>query len=118
MNHKILLLDDDPYLLDSVAAVLEGSFFAPLPCSNVDEAIEALKSHPSLAIVDLFLDGDQGMELSNNFIRDYLTSIPYLRLSSAPSLVPKQFSGKGVMHKRTFRENPMGLIELIQRSLN
>jgi DNA-binding response OmpR family regulator len=97
---KILILDDDPWLLKELGAALENAGYVVLASRNVDGAVQALAQHPDFAIVDLFLDGEVGSELSNNFIRDNLVpaAIPYARLTSAPP----SSAGNGCFINATF----------------
>ena len=112
---KILLLDDDPAHLLDLANTLIRAGFEPLVCQDVSAAVAALADNPVMAIVDLFLDGDEGAHLSNDFINEHLApaGIPYARMTSAPSLVPEQFKGAWVLHKRDFRSAPERLSQMV-----
>ncbi len=118
-TQRVLLLDDDTDLLHEVGETLTGAGFEVARCSTVKVAIMQLAVRPDFALVDLFLDGNLGDELSNGFVRDYLmpAGIPYARLSSAPALVPKEFAGSFVMHKREFSLYPEKLVALVQQAL-
>ncbi|MCB0325629.1 MAG: hypothetical protein KDD69_18735 [Bdellovibrionales bacterium] len=115
----ILLLDDDVAHLAEVSRYLEGLYCRALRCRTVAAAEQALADAPDFAIVDLFLDGDAGAELSNDFIRGSLLPrhIPYGRMSSAPSLIPADLRGDWVLHKRLFWDNPETLLPLLLQSL-
>ncbi|MCB0346049.1 MAG: hypothetical protein KDD66_13090 [Bdellovibrionales bacterium] len=114
MSHSILHLDDDPGFLTRVSELLNRSGYRTCSASNVEEAKRFMQSHDiSCAIVDLFLEGDRGDLLSNNFIEQYLVNVPYARLTSAPKLVPPKFSGSGIVHKYHFLDNPSLLLNLI-----
>lgn len=119
MAKRILLLDDDTDLLQEVGEVLTAAGFEVARCATVKVAVLQLAVRPDFALVDLFLDGNLGDELSNGFVREHLmpNGIPYGRLSSAPGLVPKEFSGSFVMHKREFSLNPEKLVALIELAL-
>ena len=116
---RVLLLDDDMDLLHDVSQVLTAAGFDVARCPTVNIAMMQLSVRPDFALVDLFLDGTLGDELSNGFVRDHLipNGIPYGRLSSAPGLVPKEFSGEFVMHKRDFSMHPDKLVALIRQVL-
>ena len=122
----ILLLDDDTYLLREVHSLLSGSGFEVLCCENVPSAEQALavKSKigvaPDLVIVDLFLEGNAGDELSNGFIRKSLIpqDIPYARMTSAPYLLPADLHGAFVLHKQELSYRPERLIALIEAFLS
>ena len=116
---KILLLDDDTWLLREVGSALQSAGFQVLANENVSSAVQALTSKPDFAVIDLFLDGEAGSELSNSFIRDFLIpgNIPYGRLTSAPALVPPEYGGAWVLHKRFVQYDPKALITLLNREL-
>ena len=113
----ILHLDDSSPLLEDIRDYLEVYGFTVISCSNVDAAKDFLDQSPmpDFGIIDLFLDGAGGAHLSNDFIRDYLipNDIAYIRLTSAPREVPREFSGRGIMHKKDFYDNPNKLVEII-----
>lgn len=111
-TQRILLLDDDPTLLRALSELLEENSYQVSAALNVARAIATLSSNPDFAIVDLFLAGDKGDALSNDFIRDHLVprKIPYGRLTSAPRLVPKEYSGEWVLDKRLVATSPQTLI--------
>ena len=115
MAKRILLLDDDTDLLQEVGEVLTAAGFEVARCATVKVAVLQLAVRPDFALVDLFLDGNLGDELSNGFVREHL--MPNGILSSAPGLVPKEFSGSFVMHKREFSLNPEKLVALIELAL-
>jgi len=117
MNRDILLLDDSPTLLSEVAKILSAEGFNPLQAQTADQAALHLKNHSiDFAVVDLFLDGDRGDELSNDFVREYLTNIPYVRLTSAPQLVPTELSGLGIISKQEFVYDTSVLIDVINET--
>ncbi|HMO16938.1 MAG TPA: hypothetical protein PKA63_00965 [Oligoflexia bacterium] len=103
---KILLLDDDKYLLSSLSTLLSSWGYNPLCFTNVEDAESYIRggeeNKVDFAIVDLFLLGARGDALSNGFIRNEILpkGIPYLRLTSAPDLVPKDLIGFAILDKR------------------
>jgi DNA-binding NtrC family response regulator len=119
---KILILDDDISILDEVANLFSSSGFHLICCSTAEEAGEKITSQGAVnfAIVDLFLLGAKGDALSNGFIRDVLqvNGIPYGRFTSAPSLVPTEYSGEWILDKRQFYSSPVILLEKVSESLN
>lgn len=113
-SKNILLLDDSAAMLHELAEVLSAAGFTPLKAQTVELAEKILLEHNvSFAVVDLFLLGDSGSELSNEFICKHLGEIPYVRLTSAPSLVPEEFSGRGIIAKQDFVYCPDLLLDLI-----
>ncbi len=113
----ILLLDDDFHHLDDLSRVLVANGYEPIPCADVGAAMLALQQGPvDFAIVDLFLSGNEGDELSNEFIELVLVpaGIKYGRMSSAPGMVPKEWVGEWVLDKRAFRRDSSELIKALE----
>ncbi len=115
----ILLLDDDPAHLADLAHAVESSGHIAVPARDVGAAARALAVGIDFAIVDLFLEGDDGDELSNDFIAQHLipAGIRYARMSSAPGLVPKELSGVAVHDKRAFRKDRAAFLDVLEKWL-
>jgi len=116
----ILLLDDDPNHLLELHQTLEDAGYSPISCLDVNAAVAELRKQiPDFAIVDLFLSGDSGDFLSNDFIELILVpaQIPYGRMSSAPGLVPKEFAGHFVYDKRKFRADRAAFLAQLDKTL-
>ena len=113
MSPRILLLDDDLALLLELEDFLAANGFQVDTAPNVEAAVTALAVQPDFTIVDLFLSGNDGAELSNDFIRDHLLprQLRYGRLTSAPRLVPAQFAGEWILDKRQVIRAPELLLE-------
>jgi CheY-like chemotaxis protein len=62
----VLVVDDDPDVLDVTAGVLELKGFAVLRASSGQEAIEALRRHPEVELLftDVLMPGITGIELA------------------------------------------------------
>ncbi len=101
---KILVLDDSSSFLDDISKSLTRWGYEPLLAKTAEEAVDLLVLEPAFVVVDLFLAGDAGDQLSNDFVRDHLmpSDIPFGRLTSAPRLVPEDFSGSWVLHKYSY----------------
>ena len=104
---RILVLDDDPHHLSQIATKLDDWGYIPQPCEEIGSASLAVAAGIDFAIIDLFLSGNDGDELSNGFILHEIipNNIRYIRMTSAPGLVPQEFSGLGVYDKRQYRLN-------------
>ena len=113
----ILALDDDAFVL---AFIKDMCVSAQVDCEAASTVLEAQKiiserGPCALAIVDLFLEGDRGDALSNDLIEKHIITdaIPYIRFTSAPTLVPSFLSGLGIFDKRTILSHPDPLFNLI-----
>ncbi len=126
---RILLLDDDTRHLDEVRMYLEREGYEVFLADTVSAAQKVLEKREAekqegeqaidFAIVDLFLAGDAGDNLSNEFIRDSLipAGIPYGRMSSAPYAVPPGYKGLWVLDKRHFWRQPQLLGDALIETL-
>ncbi len=116
----VLHLDDDSGILEDVAKFLKLNGYRVLSALNVAVAkVHLQRERVDFAVVDLFLEGDDGEELSNEFVRGELhpRAIPYLRMTSAPGLVPPDAVGCAVLPKATFRKEPEQLLKLLSETL-
>ena len=61
---KILLVEDEPFMLEAISSVIEHTGWDVLVASNADEAKNLLKTeHVGLVITDLLLPEPEGVEL-------------------------------------------------------
>lgn len=70
--HRILLVDDHPLLRDGLRLLIDDVPDMEVcgEASNADEAVEAMeRTSPDLAVVDIFLPGRNGIELTKTLCR-------------------------------------------------
>ena len=116
---RILLLEDNVRFLAELADTLTSWGHEALSATTPKMASMRMEPVPDFAIVDLFLAGDEGDHLSNEFIRDVLSpaGVGYGRLTSAPKLVPEDYQGDWVLHKYHYLDDPGKLRDLLIESL-
>lgn len=86
---KILIVDDDPNILELVRIQLTGAGYEVLKARNGFEALEVLdKEVPDLAVIDVMMPGMDGYTLTRK-VRS-LTSIPVLLLTAKGELEDKE----------------------------
>ncbi len=89
---SILLVDDDPHVLDFISEVLEAEGFHCVRMSSGQRVIELLEAEPiRLVILDLLMprmDGWQVLEAMN--AKDLTQKIPVLIVSAVPSETSKK----------------------------
>ena len=79
---KILIVDDDPELRETVSILLEREQFVPIQAVDGDTGLEkALSVKPNLILVDLRLPGLSGIELCKQ-LRINRTDTPIIVLSA------------------------------------
>jgi len=99
---RILVVDDDPDILASVSALLEGAGFRTETALNGDLGLQsARKNVPDLVILDLFMPKKSGMKFFNEAKTDErLKDVPIVILSGASSIT-------GVDMKHYMTRNPL-----------
>jgi CheY-like chemotaxis protein len=87
-SHQILLIEEDPTLLEITAFRLELLGYDVVTHQSAERALEWLTDHlPGLVIVDHVLPGMDGIELINRLSNDVRTSeIPIMFLSTKADL--------------------------------
>ena len=113
---NILLLDDDPVIHELVSKIvtsLSYNFFSAFTAREAQVIID--NNIIDFSICDLFLEGDYGDKLSNDFIRQILEpkNIQYCRLTSAPNLIPSDCKGVAILDKREFYQDDIILYEVL-----
>src|SRR5688572_161958 len=59
---KILIIDDDPFVLASTQAILERSGFQVLTSESIDCLDRVVRENPQLVLLDLHMPGMRGEE--------------------------------------------------------
>jgi len=96
---KILIIDDEPDLLDSLAEFFADEGYGVATARNGTEALERLEDPelPAIVILDLLMPGISGIELYDTMQRDpRLCKVPVIVSTSDPSRAP---SGVLIMKK-------------------
>jgi len=64
MAHRVLVVDDEPFILRSLTFVLERAGFEVIQARNGDEALEQVRNHlPRLCILDVMMPKRNGYEV-------------------------------------------------------
>ncbi len=64
MSHRVLVVDDEPFILRSLSFVLERAGFEVLQARDGDEALEALRDHhPQVCLLDVMMPRRSGYEV-------------------------------------------------------
>ncbi len=116
----ILVIDDEPHVLDEVAAVMAGAGYSCHGCTSADEAIKFVDSAtPDLIISDINLAGHSGLELCEQLKgRQALREVPIMFLSGAqiPDIIRRSHAVGGVYYLRK-PFDPEVLTELVDKAL-
>ncbi len=64
MAKKIMIVDDEPHLVELVGAILETEGYEVIKCHDGREALEKLKNiKPDLVLLDMMMPGMSGREV-------------------------------------------------------
>jgi len=118
---KIIIIDDDPDILDASSLVLNSKGYEVSTASNPDEGFELVrKTHPDLIILDVMMnEPDDGFFLAQKFRREKITT-PILMLSSVSKTVGMSFGISEIVPVDDFVEKPISpslLIEKVEQLL-
>lgn len=88
MLQNILIVDDQPDMLDIMKALLEGEGYAVTALVYVDDIKQAISLyHPDVVILDYLLAGVNGGELCREIKADAdIAHVPVILLSAYPRL--------------------------------
>jgi len=85
-GRRILVVDDEPSILDAVATILTYEGFAVDRASDATEALGAMSRHaPNLLVLDVMLPGTSGVELLKA-LRKAGNPVPVLLLTARDAL--------------------------------
>lgn len=72
MSRRVLVVDDNPKIVEVLAAYLAGEGFDVTTAADGPSALEAAAaSRPDIALLDVMLPGIDGIELTRRFQREY-----------------------------------------------
>ncbi len=84
MKHRILVVEDEPAIVDNIAYVLETEGFEPICCDTIAAAEAALAARsPALVILDVGLPDGSGFELCKAIRRS--STLPVIFLTARGS---------------------------------
>lgn len=84
---KILVVDDDPGILDALSVILEDSGYQVNATPRGEDTLSRTASfHPDLILLDVLLSGSDGRQICRQLKSDSATShIPVIMISAHPS---------------------------------
>jgi DNA-binding response OmpR family regulator len=116
----ILVVDDEPSVLDEMASVLTAAGFGCHCCTTAETAIaEARVSTPDLILSDIHLRDRSGLEMCEQIRQiNTLRAVPAMFLSAAqiPDIIRRSDTAGGAYYLRK-PFDPEVLVELIHKAL-
>jgi CheY-like chemotaxis protein len=118
-THVVLVVDDDPDILEALSEILEAEGFEILRARNGKEALEKLeKQPPQLILLDLMMPVMDGFEFAQRMRqqRPEVANIPFIVLSADRNVGSKaqEIGAVGFLAK-PFELND--LLDMVRRSL-
>jgi len=119
---KIVIIDDDPDILDASSLVLTAKGHEVSTASNPDDGFKLVtSSNPDLIILDvMMIEPDDGFFLAQKLRRNKIT-IPILMYSSVSKTIGMDFGVSEMVPVDDFVEKPIPpslLVEKVERLLN
>lgn len=89
MGKKILIVDDDPDLVEAVSMLLEAEGFTPLAAYGGVEGLDAArKQNPDLIVLDIMMPDMDGYQVAQELAADdALSNIPVIMLTAVTDYV-------------------------------
>lgn len=80
----VLVIEDDPDVLDNVLDLLQGEGFLTVGASSGEEGLEAIRKHqPSLVLCDIMMPGMDGLDVLRHIREDEaMSAIPVIFLTA------------------------------------
>lgn len=87
MNKKILLVDDNPHILEAIELILSTESYEVFTLTKVDTILEDVtRIKPAVILLDLLLSGKNGKEVAKDLKKNKETAtIPIVIISAHPS---------------------------------
>jgi len=115
MTHRILVVEDEPDLLEAVVFALRKEGMKPVPCKDGEEALRLVKERrPDLVLLDLMLPGLDGIEVCRRLRASEETARIPIIMVTAKAEETDAVIGLGVGADDYVRK-PFGLRELVAR---
>ena len=118
MERTILIVDDSPYIVDGLAALLKRKGYGTIACNGGEEALATLGTvQPDLILLDIMMEPIDGWETLGKIKAGSTTrDIPVLMFSSKKiSLEEAEEHGMGIGDFVSKPVNPSQLLDAISR---
>jgi len=115
---SLLIVDDDPYVLESISSLLKEYGYFVFTCQNAGEAMERLKKVKfDVVLTDIKMPGITGIELLQN-IHEFNSQIPVILLTAFAELdVAVDAIKKGAFDFITKPYNPDYLVHAVEKAV-
>ena len=110
MPKKILVVDDEPDIRQSVQMILEKNGYEVITAENGDECLEKIKEKPDLILLDIMMPGTPVSEVVKQIKDIKIAFMSVVRISDARK--------KGLTSQENivdFFQKPFNVLDLIDR---
>jgi len=118
MNNIIMIVDDSPYIVDGLVALLKRRGYQPIPAHGGDECLSLLQTtRPDLILLDIMMEPMDGWETLEFVKKNPVTKdIPVL-MFSAKKITPSEAEEHSMSIDDFVSKpvNPMQLLESIEQ---
>ncbi len=113
---KILIIDDDPDILEASSLILKANGYEVITATNPDDGYKlVMEEKPDLIILDvMMIEPDDGFFLAEKLRREKVT-IPILMYTSISKTVGMKFGTTELVPVDEFVEKPISPEELISK---
>lgn len=86
-NRKVLLIDDNPHIIEAVELILTAEDYEVASLMQIEDILETVKKiDPSVILLDLLLSGKSGQDVATILKKEKKTAhIPIIIISAHPS---------------------------------
>jgi DNA-binding NtrC family response regulator len=80
---KMLIVDDEPFILEEASEALEFEGYDPLTASNVTDALKIVRDNPDIALIltDLKMPGQSGLDLVEILKQEFNNKLCFIVMS-------------------------------------
>ncbi|MGD0079965.1 MAG: response regulator [Methanoregula sp.] len=117
MDDTILIVDDSPYIVDGLVALLKRKGYKPIPTHGGDEALSVLTTvTPDLILLDIMMEPMDGWETLGKIKANPVTKDLPVLMFSAKKITPEEAAEHSVNIEDFVSKpvNPAQLLESIQ----
>jgi DNA-binding response OmpR family regulator len=113
---KIIIIDDDPDILDASSLVLNSKGYETITASNPDDGFKMVKdNNPDLIILDVMMnEPDDGFFLAQKFRKEKIM-VPIIMYTSISKATGMDFGKSDLVPVDEYVEKPISPDELIEK---
>ena len=109
----MLIVDDEPFILEEASEALEFEGYDPLTASNVTDALKIVRDNPDIALIltDLKMPGQSGLDLVEILKHEFNNKLRFIVMSGHGS---SDVENSVIEQGFTFIRKPLDVDELTE----